>query len=177
MVNKDFDEILDQAIGELRAGVSLAQVLAKYPEQAANLEPLLTVAHKLSNLDLPAAEATRMAAVTNSNLERYDEKRYASSLKERVLSMNKSFGTWAATAVAIVLVAVIGLRLTHHSSSVAGPASTVANGTTDAAFAAITTDADQEASIDQAEESNTDLISADQTSSQNIGDSYDETTF
>jgi len=44
-MNKRFDEILDECISRINSGGRLEHCLAKYPDHAEELEPLLTDSH------------------------------------------------------------------------------------------------------------------------------------
>ncbi len=64
-MNEEIAEILDACLTALAAGESLAACLARYPEQAADLAPMLAAAQELAalaELGLPPEQWTRVAA-------------------------------------------------------------------------------------------------------------------
>lgn len=59
-MNADLNEILDTALAQRRAGEPLPSILARYPQQAEMLQPLLETAvvlHALQPVEMPAAES------------------------------------------------------------------------------------------------------------------------
>ena len=64
-MEKDFEKILDNCIGELRNGGSIESILQRYPEHASELKPLLELVQAVQQLPKPepAADALSNALV------------------------------------------------------------------------------------------------------------------
>jgi len=103
MKNKEFDNILDECLERLLVkGESLEQCLERYPEQAAELKPLLETA-------LAAREAS--AIQPRPDFRARARYQFHSALKEAAAGKGRTSWGWFprwATVMAIVLVLVLG---------------------------------------------------------------------
>jgi len=101
MKQKEFDNIFDECLERILDGETLEQCLARYPEQAAELKPLLetVLAVKEASAVEPRPEFKARA--------RYQ---FRSALQEKVAPQRRPFFGWLprwATALAIVLVVLL----------------------------------------------------------------------
>ena len=101
MKQKEFDNIFDECLERILDGETLEQCLARYPEQAAELKPLLetVLAVKKASAVEPRPEFKARA--------RYQ---FRSALQEKVAPQRRPFFGWLprwATALAIVLVVLL----------------------------------------------------------------------
>ncbi|WP_353715093.1 DUF4382 domain-containing protein [Dehalogenimonas sp. 4OHTPN] len=99
-MTKDFNTILDECLDRVTRGEGIETCIADYPEQAAELRPLVEAAARLQSSQFtPSANAKRQARL-----------RFHEALDHR---RRKLFWTrvpaWAAAAAGVVLLAVIGL--------------------------------------------------------------------
>lgn len=115
-MHPDFDRIVDDAFSRLQAGEEISRILARYPEDAERLLPLLEVAALCARAyayTKPASPAG-MARARNRYLSLARQRATRRTARRwRVLRP----GRWAAAAVALVLALLVGTAAVAASAS------------------------------------------------------------
>jgi hypothetical protein len=73
-MNQNLEDILDGCLRRMQAGVSLEECLAAYPEAAAELRPLLTLAASIAQAETPAAAPEAVERGLQRMLARFGDK-------------------------------------------------------------------------------------------------------
>ncbi len=110
MDNKAFDRVLDECLDRLKSGESVEQCLARYPDQAGRLEPLLRIA-KASRSAYefePSADAVRRA---RAKLAVASAERRAAAHSARTPGWFERFFSRPLPIAAIASIAVIALTV------------------------------------------------------------------
>jgi len=119
-MHPDFDRIVDDAFTRLQAGEEISEILARYPEHAERLAPLLEVAA----FCVRAYTYTEPASADGMARQR---ERYLALARQQAARQKRSrqpvrwMGRWAMVAAAILLAFVLGTAaVTVSASSVPG---------------------------------------------------------
>ena len=119
-----FENILDECLERLRQGESLEQCLARYPEQAAELEPLLQVAMASQKASSAVAPRTEFKARSRYEIQSqlHDKGRKAEPGKASLVGW---IPRWAMVVASLVLIFLVAGTGTVAASSTSMPDGTL----------------------------------------------------
>ena len=105
------EEIVEECLELLRQGRSMEECLERYPEEAAELEPMLRVAFSVRSglaADLPLPARTRMRSRVLAEWDRQHQPRSWNLRLPSVLPGSALFPRWAFAAAILVLALALG---------------------------------------------------------------------
>jgi len=114
-MNPEFEKILDTCIEDMRAGKTLEQVLAAYPNDARQLKSLLEMAMQLEGL--PAVEPSKVGlATTLIRIGRETTRLRGRFTPGRSWPLSSQTMAWAAAAALVLIVLFTGVSSLSASS-------------------------------------------------------------
>lgn len=110
-----FEAKLIECLDALERGESVAQILARYPQEANQLRPILKTAHQLSELKLaPSVSAKR--ASKNEFLAEARQMRQSAQIGQRAGTVFRSLNRLLATVAFLLVIGIVGVAGLSNSA-------------------------------------------------------------
>lgn len=110
-----FEAKLIECLDALERGESVAQILARYPQEANQLRPILKTAHQLSELKLaPSVSAKR--ASKNEFLAEARQIRQSAQIGQRAGTVFRSLNRLLATVAFLLVIGIVGVASLSNSA-------------------------------------------------------------
>jgi hypothetical protein len=126
---RNFSHILNEALAQRRAGCTIPEILAQFPEEAARLEPLLRMAEQVAKMSMPEPATGAQAASKSRMMDALGKiKSDGAHYKEEVMDdlgtgMRKKPGRGLVVAILTLVILFIFLSTINVAAFYAIPGS------------------------------------------------------